>query len=544
MTENDNIRHYIGSLEATEDIDVMFKHIYDLMLANGGEGSGLNADMLDGYHASDFAPASLKDDMDYSIQEIIINGRSYNKGEPLEIQIGDIINAGTTNYTTAEFDTLAKIINNIKTSIEGLDTRTENVEDGLNNVGNISRFLDNEDMRDALTALTENNLQIIGEGIEQKYYLDADSINGLSLQVVTQEMYDNLENDIKLDPRNVFIINNDIGEAIDDGEYAPPSILQAGINLQFDINPNTHNLEYSIDGRTWKTLKNIVGTENNKGFLYPTWFSLIKDVIETEELELDQEDYPFLLNSDDAKAELADEIQDLTEYKVGGVTIGLQSVTPTSSETNIDITNQLDAYLNTWVQNQTNTNTLKQQLGINNILSTVSTINTQYENKNNKRSSMVGSGNTTEYPSTKAIVDYINPIQSSLQNQINSLKQLLTLKTGSAPAYTTFFNGTIYFRKIGGWVFVTGSCKTKTTVNYTGYDDYWNFCMIPSGFEPNDTCRVVAQCNASDKCFIYFNTDGAALIGRFDYLNKRAGTYTLPKDYWITMSTSYPAKYP
>lgn len=544
MTENDNIRHYIGSLEATEDIDVMFKHIYDLMLANGGEGSGLNADMLDGYHASDFAPASLKDDMDYSIQEIIVNGRSYNKGEPLEIQIGDIINAGTTNYTTAEFDTLAKIINNIKTSIEGLDTRTENVEDGLDNIGNISRFLDSEDMRDALTALTENNLQIIGEGIEQKYYLDADSINGLSLQVVTQEMYDNLENDIKLDPRNVFIINNDIGEAIDDGEYAPPSILQAGINLQFDINPNTHNLEYSIDGRTWKTLKNIVGTENNKGFLYPTWFSLIKDVIETEELELDQEDYPFLLNSDDAKAELADEIQDLTEYKVGGVTIGLQSVTPTSSETNIDITNQLDAYLNTWVQNQTNTNTLKQQLGINNILSTVNTINTQYENKNNKQSSMVGSGNTTEYPSTKAIVDYINPIQSSLQNQINSLKQLLTLKTASAPAYTVFFTGTINFRKIGGWVIATGSATTKTTVDYVSYNDFWNLCMIPSGFEPAITCTAIAQASGTDRCYVTFRNDGAAIIGRFDYLNKRTGTYTLPKNYWISVSIAYPAKTP
>ena len=70
MTENDNIRHYIGDLEATEDIDVVFKHIYDLMLANGGEGSGLNADMLDGYHASDFAPASLKDTIDTCINQI------------------------------------------------------------------------------------------------------------------------------------------------------------------------------------------------------------------------------------------------------------------------------------------------------------------------------------------------------------------------------------------------------------------------------------------------------------------------------------------
>ena len=70
MTENDNFRHYIGDVEATEDIDVVFKHIYDLMLANGGEGTGLNADMVDGYHASDFAPASLRDDIDKCIHSI------------------------------------------------------------------------------------------------------------------------------------------------------------------------------------------------------------------------------------------------------------------------------------------------------------------------------------------------------------------------------------------------------------------------------------------------------------------------------------------
>ena len=43
MTQNDNIRYYTGTLEPVEDIDVVFKHIYDLMLANGGEDSGLNA---------------------------------------------------------------------------------------------------------------------------------------------------------------------------------------------------------------------------------------------------------------------------------------------------------------------------------------------------------------------------------------------------------------------------------------------------------------------------------------------------------------------
>lgn len=506
MTENDNIRHYIGSLEATEDIDVMFKHIYDLMLANGGEGSGLNADMLDGYHASDFAPASLKDSIDYAIQEITIGGRSYNKGEPLEIQISDIINDGKTDYAIAQFNTLEKIINNIKSSIDNLDTRADDFQTGLERVNNIANFISSEDMRSALTTLTQNNLKIIGQDEEQKYYLDADSVNGLSLQVVTQEMYDSLSNEIKLDPRNVFIINNDIGEAIDDGEYMPPSILQAGINLQFDINPdsynpNTYNLEYSIDGRNWKVLKNIVGTEEDKGFLYPTLFPLIKDAIEEEELDLNQADYPFLFNSNSTKQSLADEIQALDEYKIGGITIGsANTILPTASNTYVDITNALNSYLGTWLQAQatdTSYNGLKRQLGIDQINANINNIiNAPYERQSNKKSSISDSdsGNTMGYPSAQATVNYVGSkvsgLQSSVNSSINSINNKLTDSGWVKPSMSYFKN---YYetsmpfkmRKKHGIVHITGAIKPKWSMDWGDdlYDSVY-LCTLPEGFAP------------------------------------------------------------
>lgn len=506
MTENDNIRHYIGSLEATEDIDVMFKHIYDLMLANGGEGSGLNADMLDGYHASDFAPASLKDSIDYAIQEITIGGRSYNKGEPLEIQISDIINDGKTDYAIAQFNTLEKIINNIKSSIDNLDTRADDVQAGLERVNNIAGFISSEDMRSALTTLTQNNLKIIGQDEEQKYYLDADSVNGLSLQVVTQEMYDNLSNEIKLDPRNVFIINNDIGDAMDDGDYIPPSILQAGINLQFDINPdsynpNTYNLEYSIDGRNWKVLKNIVGTEENKGFLYPTLFPLIKDTIEEEELDLNQADYPFLFNSNSTKQSLANEIQALDEYKIGGITIGLANpITPTASNTYVDITNALNSYLGTWLQAQatdTSSNGLKRQLGIDQINANINNIiNAPYERQSNKKSSISDSDSrdTMGYPSAQATVNYVGSkvsgLQSSINSSISSINNKLTdtgWLTPSLQLFKNYYNeGYMPFkmRKKHGIVHITGSIKPKSSLTWKQLRAEVFLCNLPEGFAP------------------------------------------------------------
>ena len=506
MTENDNIRHYIGSLEATEDIDVMFKHIYDLMLANGGEGSGLNADMLDGYHASDFAPASLKDSIDYAIQEITIGGRSYNKGEPLEIQISDIINDGKTDYAIAQFNTLEKIINNIKSSIDNLDTRADGVQAGLERVNNIASFISSEDIRSALTTLTQNNLKIIGQDEEQRYYLDADSVNGLSLQVVTQEMYDNLSNEIKLDPRNVFIINNDIGDAMDDGEYMPPSILQAGINLQFDINPdsynpNTYNLEYSIDGRNWKVLKNIVGTEENKGFLYPTLFPLIKDAIEEEELDLNQADYPFLFNSNSTKKSLANEIQALDEYKVGGIKIGTAaSIKPTASTTDIDITNQLSSYLYRWMESRiedTSSNGLKRQLGIDQINANINNIiNAPYERQSNKKSSISDSDSrdTMGYPSAQATVNYVGSkvsgLQSSVNSSINSINNKLTDSGWKQPSMSYFknyySNGSMPFkvRKKHGIVHITGAIKPKSSTEWAELNDSWYLCVLPDGFAP------------------------------------------------------------
>lgn len=533
MTENDNIRHYIGDLEATEDIDVVFKHIYDLMLANGGEGSGLNADMLDGYHASDFAPASLKDTIDTCVNQIVIKGRSYyGPIASLEIfgtDIGDIL------YNTE----LSNEFNNVRASITNVEERASVLENSVANLDNISAFLDDDEIQNSFEALALNNFKVIEDENEEKhYYLDADSINGLSFQLVSQNTYDNLPNSVKLDPRNVFIINNDIDEAIDEGQYAPPSILQAGINLNFRVNTSTNNFEYTIDGgRTWKTLINLVGDEEHQGFLYPSQFALVKEAIDQDEELQNQTDYPFLLNTDDSKTQLAEDLQGLTGYNVGGITIGAATVTSNSSNATINVTNSLksynDSYMSTWVNNPTNKNQLTNILNLS-----------AYETKSNKVTSLTGQApNDITYPTTKAVTTHISTqisnIQTFLQNQMPKYQSTSV----AANEYYSGYKGTAYFYKYGRMVNVTASFTVTQAYEVQGADNYGWIVDIPDGYYPMETQRIVAQSSLLHKCFVYLGvTNGrwAINVGRFDMKGTNGSTtYTVPKNYWITFSTTY-----
>lgn len=423
MTANDNIRHYIGDLETTEDIDVVFKHVYDLMLANGGEGSGLNADMVDGYHASDFAPASLKDEIDNCIRAIIVGGERYTGAEvTLMLWAHDVFfNRTSTNQ-----------IEQVDTFLNEIDSRVFSAENDISGIRDGAEFFSNESIRNALTNIINHNVNIVkGSDGGEQYYFDADSVNGLSFEIITQERYDLLPNEKKLNPRNIYIINNDIDECFNQGKYAPPSILQAGMNLEFRINTSTYNVEFSTDGRPryvyvdnqkttnpekeWHVLLPLVGdgtTEDGKGILYPDWFDLIRNVMADENL-LAQDNYPFLLNTEATKAAL---VAGLGEGKINGVTIGDNTAEPIDSDTPYaDITDILNSYLTNWASsNIPDTSQIEENIA------TISNNLSQYELSSNKiRDSIIGDGMEDEYPSTLAVVNYVKPKIQGIQDSIN-----------------------------------------------------------------------------------------------------------------------------
>lgn len=432
MTANDNIRHYIGDLETREDIDLVFKHIFDLMLANGGEGSGLNADMVDGYHASDFAPASIVDEIEQCIHTIYLNGRTYEGREvTLDILAQDISYTSGTIYNTTM--TLQEFLDNIEEII------VQNNAD-INEMKAVTNLF-TDDILAKLNKLLNDNFRCLprDEDGDRVCYLDANSVNGISFILVTQYQYDTEYTvEQKNDPHNVFIINDNV-EEFDD--YAPPSVLRAGMDLQFQLNEANASIEYSIDkGKTWKFALPLFATKDangaivQKGVINPSWFEPMETYM-TGSLAK-QEKYPFLLKSEYLTTieQMKNNISQIGSKWMFGVK--LDNDTPAYTITSQNATNgiinlNLKTYLTSWLTN--NLNTIKNSLNLPDF-------NT-FEKKANKVNSITLPPQETDkshYPSAYAV-------SNSLQGQDNKIAR-------NAQNINTLYN---FFTKVYGRTFYT-----------------------------------------------------------------------------------------
>lgn len=540
MTQNDNIRYYTGTLEPVEDIDVVFKHIYDLMLANGGEDSGLNADMVDGHHASDFAPASLISEINQCIHSITIGGRRYSDNDiVLELLAKDMSLTNNNNEPV----NLETFLNNLDQSTQAFEEETNSTLDSL-----LERtdFMSDSYVQSAISNLINNKMAYMFNGSsggedsdysEGEFYLNADSVNGISFSIVTQQQYDALPSEQKNDPRNIFIINNDIGESISNGSYAPPSVLQAGLNFKLKVDTDTWNVLFSIDnGTTWKIAGPLIGDHDNKGFLYPSNFEQIKEVMTAdasyESNMFNQDKYPFLLNDSTAK-------ESLLQDRAKGIQIGGNSVTADSNNSILNIDSLLTNYLD---------NRYAQQSAITNINSTISgnmnEIANTYQRKSNLSTSMSSPGTNTDYPSTKAVIDYVKSSQDSLAA---TLKREISNVALADSGWKTinldkkvYADGPMYYRKIGKMVYFTVAFKLAKDIKFANNTDGRVICQFPSGFRPGVTHRVIGQCSMTDRCLVSITSDGNVHISRIDFHNTRSNqAFTVNKDYWFAFSGTF-----
>lgn len=541
MTQNDNIRYYTGTLEPVEDIDVVFKHIYDLMLANGGEDSGLNADMVDGHHASDFAPASLISEINKCIHSITIGGRRYSDNDVvLELLAKDMSLTNNNNETV----NLETFLNNLDQSTQAFEEETNSTLDSLLEK---TDFISDPYAQNAISNLINNKIIYMFNGSsggedsdysEGEFYLNADSVNGISFSIVTQQQYDALPNEQKKDPRNIFIINNNIGESISDGKYAPPSVLQAGLNFKLKVDTDTWNVLFSIDnGTTWKIAAPLIGDHDNKGFLYPSNFEQIKEVMTAdasyESNMFNQDKYPFLLNDSATKASL---LQD----RAKGIQIGGNSITADSNNPILNLDSLLTNYLD---------NRYPQQSAITNLNSTISGNMTQiadtYQRKSNLSTSISSPGTNTNYPSTKAVIDYIKSSQDNLATTLRrEISNVALADSGWKKIYPdkkVFTQDPIYYRKIGKIVYFSGGFKAAKDFKFaTNTENPRAICTFPSGFRPGITFRGVGQCSITDRCYIHIPSDGTIYINRIDYHNTRSNkAFTVNKDYWFSISGTF-----
>lgn len=460
MTDNDNEKYYIGEVLSNKDINEQIRYIYDLMTANGGDGSGIDADMLDGYHASEFAKVDVENLVKTRIKEGTLIGETAIYNDVENYITTDDVNL-TNKNDPAYFgeNSLTKKLYQIEKALSQINTSTfVRAKAGYSLINN----LDYEDLK-----FLSSHIQLYDTDEASTYrYLNSDSVNGLSFILITQADYDNLSDELKKNWHNVYIIRDNL-----DSNYNAPTLLGAGQTLQFRIKNNT--LEYSIVTNQWHslvTLYDLVTLESLKNLN-----SQVDGLGDSE-----QADFPFILRAGATFDNLQALRQSLKDITYNGVSLG--------PENNIvDLKDVLD-------NNFYHKEYIDTELALK-------------ENLSNKIQSLTESSSTQQYPSAKAVVqslstkanvdhthdkivsrlDDLEKIDISTQTvyNFNSVGKNI-IKNRSAPNLVDFprDKSQLLFSRIGN--VVQFSCNFyDVTLNPTSVGEQYSICDIPIGYRPS-----------------------------------------------------------
>ncbi len=275
MTQNDNFKYYYGQSLIDKDTVSEYESILDYIVAHGGKGSKIDADMLDGYDSSDFL---LVGDSDaymppgfYIGYTPIINAVTaglqflYARDMKLEGEYSYMFTAPSSESTiilkieqfyddilgegqrspieTAkaqyigdwEIDHKNNILNagliDLELAIRCLlEYENKNKDELDDQIGQLRELLFDPDDFNKLKYILEHYLVSLptydDEGNitnNMEWVLDAGSVNGLRFFLVTQRQYDAYPAAIREDPRYIFIIRDDVPEA-----YVTPTTISAG----------------------------------------------------------------------------------------------------------------------------------------------------------------------------------------------------------------------------------------------------------------------------------------------------------------------------
>lgn len=315
MTENDNFRYYYGQSLINEEKTVSeYKSILDYIKEHGGSGSGIDADMLDGYDSSDFL---LRSDDTYmpagfyigytSIMNSDTEGEQFldtrdieftNKGQQYEYMFNtDLENTINDKLNSTTSVSLEDILINAKNNYYGdweVDHQNQSLNAGLFDLESTISYalaymkMNNNLLQSEIDNLpvfdseTFDKLQTIADNNVKDFYvydengnidrtrteqlLDAGAVNGLRFILATQEQYEQYPAAIRENPYYIFIIRDEVP----DGYIKPTTISAGGFKPLFKADGK--DLMVSVDdGLTYYKAGNLYQSEAGEEGLIPVY---------------------------------------------------------------------------------------------------------------------------------------------------------------------------------------------------------------------------------------------------------------------------------
>ena len=315
MTENDNFRYYYGQSLINEEKTVSeYKSILDYIRTHGGSGSGIDADMLDGYDSSDFL---LRSDDTYmpagfyigytSIMNSDTEGEQFldtrdiefaNKGQQYEYMFNtDLENTINDKLNSTTSVSLEDILTNAKNNYYGdweIDHQNQSLNAGLFDLESTISYalaymkMNNNRLQSEIDNLpifdseTFDKLQKIVDNHIRDFYvydengnvdrtrteqlLDAGAVNGLRFILATQEQYEQYPATIRENPYYIFIIRDEVPD-----EYIKPTTISAGAFKPL-FKADGKNLMVSVnDGLTYYKAGNLYQLEPGEEGLIPVY---------------------------------------------------------------------------------------------------------------------------------------------------------------------------------------------------------------------------------------------------------------------------------
>lgn len=404
-----NRKFYIGELFEDKEDEEYLKNLIDAIIQAKSDAGELKARYLiyrespdeewEEYQAIDFATAEqgLKADNSLQLNEVKLGKTAIVNQIDSQYIYTDAMYLEHSDNPLTDLDVHNKYIEVI------LKDATEPTKNNYDLTEALWNILDNLDTRALQIDLDEVNKEInkIKDTLEQllgdltdsegNILINADAVNGIVFQLITQELYDELPEEDKNNWRVFYIIVDEMPNA---DEYEAPLALSTAVGLEFQVGPDetgTLYLQYRNKGAgNWINLISIPEIESHlQQINWNTVSTALKqgytDGNTPEFNNWDDYVYPFLTTA-------------LKSRIVFTVTFNGEEID--SEYNNIDLTDTLKNYF----VSKEEFNKYKTS-----VTSSINNLNTQLSNLNNRLSNV-------EEDISQDITDSINSINSQIKN--------------------------------------------------------------------------------------------------------------------------------